>query len=460
MVTTILSFVRNTRIWKLFSKHPVKLMVLIPLSLLSISVKADLMNDNPQTNSDTPNTQNLVQYLKNLGEFLGYEIEKSPKQQGIDVNQKLLRMSTTQVLQTYLFNTLLGAIPVNTVSQALSQFVPPNVQGAGAINAFANYSFKTDPYNTPTQQKGTVAVSELVDQKTYQQDPVSQGILNILETPDSSYCMNYDGSTWNQRCTFLYQNKVMTNVIGTLPSTYSFFSYDYVQKFLSQLNSNSLIAPLMYSTENPSNNSTSSGNPNNEENQGLKAQSQAQLAANFIRYASGSLAPISLPKLRDYDTIYNRALNTDKSISPIQQMQAQATLAHYLTNIRTYAAQSSVGLSNLYWILSKRMPQNQSTQEARPTSQAMTEFTMATRRLFNPDMSNSQQWINEIEKASSATVQKEVAVLLAEINYQLYLNRQQEERLLLTNSLMLIQNTKNNQPLSDLSSQLTLENAK
>jgi len=39
-----------------------------------------------------------------------------------------------------------------------------------------------------------------------------------------------------------------------------------------------------------------------------------------------------------------------------------------------------------------------------------------------------------------------MVTLLAEINYQLYLNRQQEERLLLTQTMLLIQNSRTNQP--------------
>ena len=87
------------------------------------------------------------------------------------------------------------------------------------------------------------------------------------------------------------------------------------------------------------------------------------------------------------------------------------------------------------------MPQSQNTAGSQKSSQALTEFTMATHRLFNPDMSANQQWINQINDASSATVQKEMAVLLAEINYQLYLSRQQQERALLTSSAQLIQQT-------------------
>ena len=100
-------------------------------------------------------------------------------------------------------------------------------------------------------------------------------------------------------------------------------------------------------------------------------------------------------------------------------------------------------------MLSKRLPQNESVSE-NPllTSQALSEFTMATWRLYNPADTDpsKKQWLDKINDASSATLQKEMVTLLAEINYQLYLNRQQEERLLLTNTMLLLQNARASQP--------------
>lgn len=430
---------------------------LIAINLLSITTAP--VFSGPADNLDyygrqtSSNTQSLVQYVLNLGGYLGFDLSQSPTANSKAISQALLDISSTQVLQSYLFNTFLGAIPVNAFNQALSQFTPGTVSIGSKMNPFANYSFAMQNYNSPSSQQGTVSVSPLIDQPNYQQDPVSQTVLNIMGTPDMSYCMSYDGSTWSDNCQLLFQNKIAANAIGTLPSTNLYFSYNYLQQFISQLNSNTLTAPLMYSTESQNNaNASTSGGPNSQ-NQGLTAQSQAQQALNFIRYASGSLVPMDRPKLREYDVLFNRATNADGSVNMVQKIQAQSTLARYFTNLRTYAAQNSVGIANLYYILSKRLPQNQSATESKPTSQALSEFTMATSRLYNPDMSTNKQWINQMNTASPATVQKEIAVLLAEINYQLYLNRQQEERMLLTNSLLLLQNSKTNQPIPDFASQ-------
>jgi intracellular multiplication protein IcmX len=416
------------------------------------------------TQQTMENTQNLVQYLVNLGGYLGYNIKQPPAENHITVSQTLLNATATQVVQTYMFNTFLGALPVNAFSTALAQIVPGEIPGASSINAWANNTFNAQNFSNPSsQQQGKVSVVNNVDQQTFQQDPVNQGILNILGTPDNSYCMNYDGTAWvgcssNANGNLVPGSVVSSNIIGELPSTYQYFTYQYNQQFLSQLNSNNLTAPLLYSTQSTSSNTGStipnsiSGLPgipgqSSSQNQGLNAQNQAQQAANFIRYVSGSVTPLQLPNLKSYDTLYSTATASSSSQQPtLQQIQAQATLNNYFTSLRTYAAQYSVGLSNLYFIMSKRLPQNQSTTGQAPASQALSEFKMATWRLFNADMSQNNQWINQINNASPATVEKEIATLLAELNYQMYLDRQIQERILLTNSIMLLQNTRSTQP--------------
>ena len=118
---------------------------------------------------------------------------------------------------------------------------------------------------------------------------------------------------------------------------------------------------------------------------------------------------------------------------------AQANLLAYLANLRIYAAQMSVPIGTLYGMLAKRMPQQNGSDTSTLTSQALSEFQMATRRFQNPANDKDKQWIDQINTASAATVEKEIAILLAEMNYQLYLNRQQEERQLLTSTMLLLQ---------------------
>ena len=400
--------------------------------------------------------QDLPEYLLNLGRYLGFDLKKAPPATAdVPFSKTLIDMSRTQLAQYYVFNSSLGAIPVNAISTALSNFLPnnlPSFPGASLINIYANMTFAKPAYNTPSQQQGTVSINPLIDQKTYQKDPVSQAVLNILATPDYTQCMDNDSNTLKGNCAFLFQNKVISGVIGEIPHPDKFFTYDYNEQVLSQVNINSLLSPLLYTTENSANNPTSSGGTESK-NKGLVAQSQAQQAANFIRYAAGTVVPISLPKQQTYVNLYLKAISKDPdgATGPtIEKMTAQNVLNTYFANLRIYTAQSSVALSNLYYILSKRMPQNQGGGGyGNTTSQALSEFNLATWRLkpADPNKRDEVTWVESINKASSATVQKEIAILLAEMNYQMYLTRQQEERILLTQSLMLIQNTKANQPV-------------
>ncbi len=412
----------------------------------------DITNQyNQQMNT---NMQTLTKYLQYLGGYLGYDLTVSPTANNQTINNQLLSMSAIQLAQTYVWSTFLGAFPVAALDGVTAQILPASAPGANIAQKLANITFKYQQFNsTSSSQQGKVAVSELIDQQTFQQDPVSQSVLNILGTPDATYCMSFDQSSWNSNCNYLYDNLVTSNVIGTLPNSTQFFSYDYNQQLIGQLNVNSLLGTLQYSTDS-NQNSTGSPTPNNQ-NPGLTAQTQAQQAANFIRYVSGAIAPAPLPQLSAYQDLYNKANPVAGSnVTQIQQKQAQSTLNNYLANLRIYAAQSSVGVGNLYYLLSKRLPQNQGeSNNAILTSQAMSEFNMASWRLFNANMSANKQWINQLNNASPATVEKEIATLLAEINYQMYLDRQIQERILLTNSIMLIQNTRSGQPSANFTNQ-------
>ena len=427
---------------------------LLLTTALSTSVSAEDLNNGSVQSMGTASDK-LATYLLNLGAFLGYDLTTAPPSS--TPPSPLTDTTNLQNTEQGLFETVLGAIPVNSLSRA---FVPSG-NGIESINTQANATFTTPPYATPTQGSDVTA-NILIDQQPYQQDPVSQAVLNILQTPDYTYCMDYSGLKWTggatgadgvanlpyPKCQYLYANLVTANIIGTtaqsgstsvLPNPYDFFSNTYNQQFLSQLNSNTLIAPLLYSTTQSTGQSGSTTAQN-----GLPAQNQAQVAANFVRYASGSVIPQKLPSHQLYDTFYNAATSGSNDLA---KAQAQATLSTYLVSLRVYAAQSSVGLSNLYYILSKRLPQNVATSTSDksgvpPSSQALSEFNMATWRLFNADKSAKSSWLDQINQASSATVQKEMVTLLAEINYQLYLTRQQEERMLLTSSMLLLQNTR------------------
>lgn len=412
----------------------------------SIAASWDSLQDEQRQTKEQ--TRALVKYLLNLGSYLGYDLKKEPPPATqVPFSSTLIDLGNIQKLQYYTLNTFLGAIPVNAVSATLAQFLPNNLPGANLINIYANTTFARPPYETPALQQGSLSVNPVIDQKEYQKDPISQAVLNILTTPSYTVCMNLKPGPNQPLC----QNRILSQVIGEIPSPSEFYSYPYNEKLIPQLNINALLSPLLYSSENSSGTGSSSGAPD-ANNKGLTAQTQTQQAANFIRYASGSVTPLTLPTTDSYEKLYNKATERDPlgGGPTVEKLNAQNTLNNYLASLRVYAAQSSIGLSNMYYILSKRIPQNQGATGNANTlsSQALSEYNMATWRLkpADPNKQNEKTWVDRINTGSAATVQKEMAILLSEINYQLYLNRQQEERLLLTQSMLLLQNTKAAQP--------------
>ena len=387
----------------------------------------------------------IKELLSHFGAYFGFDLSTAPENGPIAT---LLDASSATLAQQYSFITLLGAVPVNAYSDAFAAFVPPSTKNYAVINDMANYTFQTQPnggsYSDPSAgEQGGISVSALIDQVSYQKDPITQSVLNILGTPSHTYCMNNDESAWVEDCDYLYGTKVMSNVIGPIPNSRDFFSYEYNEPVMPQLNSNTLLSPLMYTMEDTSS-STSSSSASNEKSDdtGLIAKTQAQEAENFIRYAANLVSPPELPKKKSYDALYMKTIAPEGTVSDLDKKTAEQGLAKYLTKLRTFSAQSSVPTGNLYAFLSKRMPQSQGSDDSAKISQALSEFQMATRRLYDPASKDKKQWIDQINEASSTTVEKEMAILLAEINYQLYLSRQQEERTLLTLSMLLMQNLK------------------
>ncbi len=416
------------------------------------------------------NISDLINYFLNFGGYLGYNLQKDPTDSGKkQITNELLYPTPAQgntesvpivqlINKVVLANFLGGSFIVNTVP-SIAQIISDAAGNAYPefVNQYASFSFNPQGLLSASSGGGSYAnqngtgpsVSPLIDQPPYQADPVAQQLLNILGTPDYSYCMDnaeknftcdYSGSGSRGSKSLMTEYQVMANTIGTpLPGTDDYYSTNLIQPLLGDLNVNTLITPMMYSQ-------TSFQQQNNQNNSnGLKARTQIQQAGNFIRYASGAVAPLVMPDRALYDSWVTKA----KQPTSVAQQQAQAVIASYLASLRVYAAQLSVGVSNLYFIMSKRLPQGKSGEAQ--SSQALSEFNMATRRLFNPNQSGDEtQWVSQINKASAVTVQKEMAILLAEINYQLYLNRQQEERILLTNTLLLLQNSKASQPNNQL----------
>lgn len=436
------------------------------LCLASYSLCADNIIGSSDDSKKNAEQTEMVTYLKYISSYLGFGLDE--KKEAITTppmafaSQQLIDSANTGLIELMLWNASLKSIPVPFKAASYVFKLAPDTPLGKTINSYANATFEQQNYNSPSSPSYTVSVNTLIDQPscssipsakedgsvppckgdTYQSDPVSQSLINLIGTPDQSFCKE-------KYCPNpLTKTKVMNYVVGdinTLPSATQVFNPGYIQSFLAQINSDSLLAPLNFDTSN-----TKDGGNTPEQSLNsptLSAQNQAQAAANFIRYVSGNINPPELPSWNDYTNTYNSA-TTLNNAHPETQLKDAKTLTNYLVNLRVYAAQSSVGLSNLYFILSKRLPQKTDEDSTPSPSQALSEFNMATWRINDPNA--KAQWMDSINKASPATVQKEIAVLLAEINYQLYLDRQVQERILLTNSVMLLQNTKQAQPSSDL----------
>lgn len=451
-------------------------------------------DDYVTTGSDTNTTANTsseaaAQYIFNWGSYQGLNLNypSSSTLPGTAQISTLFNAGNESALEWYVVSTMLGAFPVNSALSTIisTSGLPSTVSSVSSyVNNFANLlygSSASTPY-TPSvayaggssaSNSGNVTAVTYVDQQTALGDPVSQSILNLVATPDPSYCSttsppstigagalnapvlcqatSASGTASTQLCT----NHVSQSIVGTPPADGIAFNSSTNATLTTQLNSNTLLTPLLYSTSSGANVPASGAALYGS---ALPFNSQAQQAENYIRFAINGAAPTPLPTFATYQQYWNTwSTNNDP------------TLQNYLGNLWGYVARMSVPISNLYYLFSKRMPQPTapntptSTTSAAGLSQALSEFQMATWRIYNPDpCANSTdgncstssggqgQWATTIDNASPATVAKETALLLSEINYQLYLNRQLQERQLLTESLILIQSLVTNPPPADM----------
>lgn len=392
-------------------------------------------NSNPDL-GDNAGEDSTAKYLKSLGGYLGYDLTQDVALPDTMLNYTLNVIAASSTGQNILY-AMLRAIPINAAFATFFTGTPyDNFNSQTANTLFQGYGGNT------SSTSNSISATDQFDQQTWQNDPVSQAVLNMVATPDLNACPENKSGSSESSCLSSYQVMLtaLSSVLdddGELPGEDQYMNYSTnTSKFISQLNSDNLLAPMIYST-------------NNASKDGFPSGSQLQQAQAFIRYATEGVLPLPTMSPTDYGKL--RALAyppTDSSgnVSPnvdIENMNnAKIALASYLLNLRVYAAKSSVAIGNLYGMLAKRMAQNVPDGNGgnASTSQAVNELHMATWRLYNPATKEaSDQWAQQINSAAPSTIQKEMAILLSEINYQLYLNRQQQERLLLTNSMILMQ---------------------
>ena len=439
---------------------------------------------NPYQQNTASNTSTLVTYLQNLGAFLGYDLTtKSPPAPVSTFSSP--GIAGYSILAAFWY--YLGAIPQNNYQQT-NKVVPDSFDKV--LNVPSPYTnFDKPSTGSSSNSKSTISVSQELDQMAtggYQKDPTSQLIQNFLTTPtcpdpsslSTSQLKSMLSDTNNICSTVIAANLAGTLTKGssllasssgtiTLPSALqpnNLTNSTNLQGLIPQLNANSLIGPMMYDTSSNNNNSNNTAS-------GLTADNQAQVALNFIRWVTNQASPPAI----DMTTYQSIAGNLSKSSS--KSLPALQTISNYLNQLRGYAAASSVGASNLNFLMAKRIPndsasqfvstalqsligqnQSQSTGSQMAQQKVSTEFAefqMASRRLFpisSTTTGSTTPWLEQINTASSAQVQKEIALLLAEMNYQLYLNRQIQERMLMTNSILLLQSMQMSKSTITLSS--------
>ena len=426
-------------------KRPHALLALILSMTLGQSAFGDINNIGMQPSS-AGSEQQLSKEILTLGNYLGYDLTKKPSQ---FTDQLFSQPPLVAGLQLFSPAVFLGIMPAGT------PILPKELLNLIIQNTSFQTIFSQSPYNnTQSAANGLPSMFAAIDQAPYQTEPVSQGIVNILATPDFSFCMSASSGSsvpqdFSENCNkSRYQNMIAYNTLGQIPQPNTLFDISTQDpNIVQELNSNTLITPLVYTT-------TQSDSNNNTKTEGLTAKTQAQQAANFIRYVTGSITPLQQPNYDIYQKVLTMATTppnpkskpAEFKVEMNNQVNALRSLTSFIGGMRVTAAQASVAYSNLYYIFSKRMPQNLqsgSSGSNSKSSEALNEYVMATRRLSSP---TNVQWEKQINEGSAATVQKEIATLLAEINYQLYLNRMQEERILLTNSILVLQNSRMTQP--------------
>lgn len=417
-------------------------------------------NYNPYAESSNSYLENIQNYLLNLGSYFGFDLTTNPSKLTPPYSLELMYYQAmsqgsdaTNPYFLYPGLSIVGRAAATALNAAYPSFTSSPTDFY--INGYTNYSsgsnngaqnvYGVSQYNT--NSTSNISVSPLIDQKAtgYQSDPTAQALQNIFYTPDTSVCEATDSNGNNAGLcpNVISQYTVMENATGTnqdnmsqySPLTTIFSSQSYFNQLIPQLNVTNLLGPLQYSTSS-SNNSDTGSPPSGSTQSMLIANSQAQQAQNFVRFATGQTTPISTPSATD---LQNLGIQLSNSQDPSGQEQAAQQWAQYVAKLSTYAAQVSVAYNNLNDMMAKRMTTSSGAKN--PSSQAQSEYEMATWRLL--DSTKKTAWIKQMQTASPSSIQKEQLSLLAEINYQLYLNRQMQERILLTNSILLLQNAQN-----------------
>lgn len=401
-------------------------------------------------------------YLRKLGRYLGnFDLGTAVPD---TVDPKELPMLGEITKDTYALPlTVLGSMPVVQIADITS-----SLYGVNKDTVFKNYqgtdSNSFAPFASDTKTTKGVTALNGIDQQVYQPLPTLQAIQNILFAPvepvatklknineatDITAALNTQRkSACDTDCEFFMGitskagGFTFDGLGGKLDGSTQIkdmFGSAVNKAVISSLSLNSLIGSSFYEETKPID--AAKSNFSNYD-VGFYGKTPATQADAFIRYANGSLLPVT--KSQDLQKAVTTLLTGSTKFS--DRVKIVGALNKYNIMLRSYAALASVGTSNLYWMLAKRLPivgsdgSSSKGPNGSPLTQASQEMYMATKRLL-PQGDNGQpsKWMTQINQATPLEVQRQTAVLLAEMNYQLYLNRVAQERMLATMSTLQLQ---------------------
>jgi hypothetical protein len=466
------------------------MMTILSLACPNFAYSDDGLDNTPQPADKT--TKEILTALQNLGLYLG-NFNLNP---GTAVTITPLNASTITNLSTKAIYGLLGTFPISNITSSNSSGgssteTIPFIPGATDLNTYINQAFHSyqKPVDSYTNEKSVILTGltkvnaiEGIDQPPYMDTPTNQSIQNFLsylpkikfssstQTQDmqttlqnSIDCYHGHGDVacgvppfWYLSRTggaYLYDEKILpapTKPDATPPSktiqSIEELSNGTMNKLLiPSLSFDSMIGPVLYSQQ--TNIKQKSGDLPYKLG-GLYGSNQATQADAFVRYATGTIVPFDKPSSALYSNLVKIVLG-EKSMQPgakqatiptaKERLVAANKMNTYRLKLRAYAAQASVGTSNLYYLVAKRMPNPKLTtgsgDDAKQISQASMEFEMATHRLFKSNTSSKDEdakpsWIDNLSAptTTSKQVQEQIAILLAEINYRLYQNSIIQER--------------------------------
>ena len=415
--------------------------------------------------------EKIAEYLLNLGRGLGYDLRSNLSSTSATTDTLLDDGSTQKKLENYTVQMYFSFIGSNL---SYPTFLPKDSSSyATVFNALCGTVFGTDSFTPATTSDAIDLQYKSSDNSSngFYKYPVSQFLYNMLYITSNDACIGTSGSTSSWNTTYAYceapvlaraigldidnadlqstKTEAPINTLGQKIAKLALSSYfptsnpsDKSIELIKQLDSTSFIGPLMYDSSSSSS-STAILAPS--------TSSQQEAAQNFVRYITAGIKPKVYASYSDLSSSIN---NIYASTDINTQINYFKPLASFMLDFRIYAARLSIPVQFIYDFLAKRMASSSNTSSSdssntQQSSQALNEYVMASYRLYNPNATDTSTdsstssltttaWQDMINTASPPTVQKESALLLAEINYQLYQLRLLQEKALLINSVSLI----------------------